>query len=162
MDRQARPSAPRVSRLSRSLSRAALQACSVAWSVYTPGCMPLTQNPLALHTWTLDTTPLPALLEVARVTGWDAVELRRLDFDRAEAAGTSEAAVLELVRKSGLDVSAVGVTSGWMFADGAERQRLVTAFERSCAAAAALGCPIVMSAVDKETGDISRAVASVR
>src|SRR5918911_1191661 len=52
-------------------------------------------------------------------------------------------------------------TSGWMFADGAERERLLIACERSCAAAAALGCPIVMSAVDKETGDTSRALASI-
>jgi sugar phosphate isomerase/epimerase len=48
-----------------------------------------------------------------------------------------------------------------MFADGAERERLLIACERSCAAAAALGCPIVMSAVDKETGDTSRALASI-
>jgi 2-keto-myo-inositol isomerase len=107
--------------------------------------MPPTRNSLALHTW----------------TGWDAVELRRLDFDRAEAAGTSEAAVLDLVRTSGLEVSAVGVTGGWMFADGTQREDLLAAFERSCAAAAALDCPIVMSAVDKETGGISRAIASV-
>src|SRR3989442_190957 len=43
------------------------------------------KNPLALHTWTLDTTPLADLLAVARRTGWDAVELRRLDFLRARA-----------------------------------------------------------------------------
>src|SRR5574341_2515203 len=32
---------------------------------------------LALHTWTLDTTPLTEVLRIARATGWDAVELRR-------------------------------------------------------------------------------------
>ena len=123
--------------------------------------MPLTRNALALHTWTLDTTDLPALLEIAHTTGWDAVELRRVDFDRAEAAGASEETVLDVVRTSGLDVSAVGVTAGWMFAEGAQREQLLTAFERSCAAAAALDCPIVMSAVDKDTGDTSRAAASI-
>ena len=39
-------------------------------------------NPLALHTWTLDTTPLAEVLRIARSTGWDAVELRRIDFER--------------------------------------------------------------------------------
>jgi 2-keto-myo-inositol isomerase len=124
--------------------------------------MPLVQNPLALHTWTLDTTPLEKLLAIARNTGWDAVELRRLDFDRAEAAGQSEAQVLDLVRESGLAVAAVGVTSGWMFADGTEREQLLTSFERSCAAAALVGCSIVMSPVDKEHGDVGQAAASVR
>jgi sugar phosphate isomerase/epimerase len=105
---------------------------------------------------------LAALLDVARRTGWDAVELRRLDFDRGGAAGTSEAEVLDLVRNSGLAVSAVGVTSGWMFADGSQLQELLVTFEASCAAAAALGSTIVMSAVDKQTGDVDGAVASVR
>src|SRR3954452_23068258 len=112
--------------------------------------MPLSQNVLALHTWTLDTTPLPRLLDVARATGWDAVELRRIDFDRAEAAGRSEADVIQLVRDSGLAVSAVGVMFGWMFADGASRQTLLTTFERSCSTAATLGCSVVMSPVDRD------------
>jgi len=42
---------------------------------------------LALHTWTLDTTPLADLLQIARETGWDAVELRRIDFVRAGERG---------------------------------------------------------------------------
>jgi sugar phosphate isomerase/epimerase len=124
--------------------------------------MPLIRNPLALHTWTLDTTPLQKLLEVAQRTGWDAVELRRLDFERSEAAGQSEADVLDLVRSSGLAVSAVGVTAGWMFAEGPSREQLLKTFERSCEAAATLGCSIAMSAVDRERGDIHRAADSVR
>jgi len=119
-------------------------------------------NPLALHTWTLDTTPLATLLEIARANGWDAVELRRLDFERAEAEGTSEAQVLDVVQRSGLVVSAVGVTMGWMFADGPERDKLLSDFTRSCAAASTLGAAIVMSPVDRGTGDVSRAAASVR
>ncbi len=124
--------------------------------------MSLSQNPLALHTWTLDATPLAELLDIAQTTGWDAVELRRIDFDRAEAAGQSEAHVLDLVRNSGLKVSAVGVANGWMFADGAQRDQLLATFERSCAAAAALGSSIVMSPVDRDDGDVDRAAASVR
>jgi 2-keto-myo-inositol isomerase len=124
--------------------------------------MPLTHNMLALHTWTLDTTPLLSVLEIARDTGWDAVELRRLDFERAEAAGQSESQVLQALRDSGLAVAAVGVTLGWMFAEQPAREQLLESFERSCAAAAALGCATVMSPVDRENGDLARAAASVR
>jgi sugar phosphate isomerase/epimerase len=124
--------------------------------------MSLSQNPLALHTWTLDTTPLAQVLDIARTTGWDAVELRRIDFDRAAAAGQSEASVLDLVRGSGLKVAAVGVANGWMFAEGAQRDALLATFERSCAAAAALRSTTVMSPVDRDSGDLDTAVASVR
>src|ERR1700694_811998 len=123
--------------------------------------MPPLNNKLALHTWTLDTTPLGELLPIARSTGWDAVALRRIDFDRAEAAGQSEAQVLDLVRASGLAVSAVGVGSGWMFAVGAERARLLDIFTRSCVAAASLDCSIVMSPVDREHGDPRRAAENM-
>ena len=109
-------------------------------------------NQLALHTSTLDTTPLAEVLRVARDTGWDAVELRRVDFDRAEAAGQSEHDVLELVRHSQLAVSAVGVAAGWMFAVGDERAHLLDRFTRSCFVANALDCPIVMSAGGSPVG----------
>lgn len=117
---------------------------------------------LALHTWTLDTTPLTDVLRIARSTGWDAVELRRIDFDRAAAAGQSEQDVLSLVRDSGVSVAAVGVASGWMWAVGPERDHLLEVFSRSCLAATALGCSIVMSPVDRESGDLAHAAASVR
>ena len=45
------------------------------------------QPRLALHTWTLDATPLADTLRIARAAGWDGVELRRLDFRRAEESG---------------------------------------------------------------------------
>jgi sugar phosphate isomerase/epimerase len=117
---------------------------------------------LALHTWTLDSTPLADVLRVARETGWDAVELRRLDFNRAAEAGRSAEEVMALVRASGLPVACVGVEHGWMWAEGAERTRLLTVFAEQCARAAALGCATVMSPVDRGGGDIGRAVASVR
>jgi sugar phosphate isomerase/epimerase len=59
-------------------------------------------------------------------------------------------------------VSAVGVAHGWMFAAGPDRQPLLDTFTRSCAAAAALDCAIVMSPVDREPGDMAQAAASVR
>src|SRR4030095_16130329 len=107
------------------------------------------KNALALHTWTLDTTPLADLLRIARATGWDALELRRLDFVRAAEAGVSGEQVIDLVRASGLPVACVGVEFGWMGATGEERQRRLTVFDEQCTRAAALGCPLVMSPVDK-------------
>ena len=118
-------------------------------------------NPLALHTWTLDTTPLPRVLEIARETGWRAVELRRLDFARAAEHGQEAEAVLDLVRSSGLATACVGVALGWMWAEGDERARLLRAFDESCRWAKALGCRTVMSPVDRGCGDVARAVASV-
>ena len=85
-----------------------------------PRPVPLGER-LALHTWTLDTTPLPDALRAARAAGWPAVELRRIDFARAAEAGQSADSVLDLVRASGLAVACVGGQLGWMFADGEER-----------------------------------------
>jgi 2-keto-myo-inositol isomerase len=124
--------------------------------------MTLSRNPFALHAWTLDSTPLARVLEVARATGWDAVELRRIEFDRAAEQHVSEAEVLDLVRQSGVAVSAVGVANGWMYAEGDQRLALLNTFERSCAAAAALECPTVMSPVDRASGDVRVAAESVR
>ncbi|HYU19476.1 MAG TPA: sugar phosphate isomerase/epimerase family protein [Chloroflexota bacterium] len=117
---------------------------------------------LALHTWTLDSTPLSQVLQVARRTGWQAVELRRVDFIRAFEAGRSAEDVLELVQGSGLPVACVGVQYGWMFAKAEERRQLLEAFADSCRWAAALNCQTVMSPVDRGQGDFRRAVASVR
>ena len=119
--------------------------------------------PLALHTWTLDTTPLSDVLRIARDTGWNAIELRRVDFARAAAAGRSAQAVLDEVKASGLPVACVGVALGWMYAGGEERRGLLAAFEESCRWARALGCSTVMSPVDKgPESDVARGVASIR
>ncbi len=117
---------------------------------------------LALHTWTLDTTPLDTVLRIARETGWDAIELRRLDFARAREAGRSPEDVLASVKASGLPVACVGVQLGWLFAEGEERARLLDAFAESCRWAAALGCATIMSPVDPGQGSLDRAVASVQ
>jgi 4-hydroxyphenylpyruvate dioxygenase len=117
---------------------------------------------LALHTWTLDTTPLAETLRVARETGWNAVELRRLDFTRAVEAGRPAESVIELVRASGLPVACVGVELGWMWSRGEERARLLRVFAEQCERAVALGAPMVMSPVDRGTGSLDEAAASVR
>ncbi|HZN20172.1 MAG TPA: hypothetical protein VFB84_18575, partial [Micromonosporaceae bacterium] len=62
----------------------------------------------ALHTWTLDSTPLPEVLRIARETGWDALEIRVLEFERAAEAGQSEDKVIDLIRACGLPVAAMG------------------------------------------------------
>ena len=118
---------------------------------------------LALHTWTLDTTPLSEVLRIARQTGWDAIELRRVDFARAASAGRPAQAVIDEVKASGLPVACVGVALGWMYAAGDERRGLLTAFEESCRWARSLGCATVMSPVDKgPESDLTRGVASLR
>jgi 2-keto-myo-inositol isomerase len=117
---------------------------------------------LALHTWSLDTTPLPDVLRIARETGWDAVELRQVDFARAAEAGRSVDDVLRLVRESGLAVSAMGGRLGWMWAEGDERRELLGIMENACRWASALGCDTVQCPVDFGTGDLGRAAASVR
>jgi 4-hydroxyphenylpyruvate dioxygenase len=117
---------------------------------------------LALHTWTLDTTSLVAALAVIKKTGWDAVELRRLDFERAAQAGQSAEQVIDLVRAAGLPVACVGVELGWVWAAGEERARLLRVFAEQCARAKALGCPTMMSAVNRGRGDAAEAARSVR
>lgn len=126
-----------------------------------PRPVPL-RDRLALHTWTLDTTPLPDVLRAARAAGWSAVELRRIDFARAAEAGESAETVLDLVRGSGLPVACVGGQLGWMFSDGAERRRLLDAVAESCRWARALGAPVVMSPADLGPGDLGRAADGVR
>lgn len=121
------------------------------------------QNRLALHTWTLDTTPLPDVLRIARETGWNAVELRRLDFTRAFDAGSTNGEVLSLIRASGIKVATLGTESGWIFARGDERRRLLRVFEATCANAVALGCDLVMSAPGPTVGgDVRQAAASLK
>ena len=117
---------------------------------------------LALHTWTLDTTPLAEVLRVAKRVGWDGIELRRVDFARAAEAGKRAEDVLALVEASGLGVACVGVEPGWMGAEGAERERLFGAFAESCRWAAALGARTVMSPVDRGRVDLRRAATSLR
>lgn len=118
--------------------------------------------PLALHTWTLDTTPLEGTLAAARAGGFDAVELRRTDFDRCFERGLSNGAVLDRIRAAGLPVSTLGVEYGWLFAQGDESRRLYAVFRDSCANAVALGCTMMMSAPGQVAGPLSEAVANLR
>lgn len=117
---------------------------------------------LALHTWTLDTTPLAEVLRSAQQTGWNAVELRRVDFTRCFDAGMSNEQVLALVRASGLPVGIVGTEYGLLFAQGAELKRLFDVLQQTCASAVALGCDMIMLAPGPNTGSVAEATANLR
>ena len=117
---------------------------------------------LALHAWTVDTTPLEGVLAAAKAGGFDAVELRRVDFLRCHERGLSNGAVLDLVRSSGLPVSAVGVEYGWIFAAPADRERLFASFRAACENAVALNCDLAMSAIGPGAGALDDAVANIR
>jgi 2-keto-myo-inositol isomerase len=117
---------------------------------------------LALHMWTIDTTPLATALDAARGAGFDAVELRRTDFKRCFDAGTSNAQVLDLIRKAGIPVGVLGVEYGWLFATGDESRRLFGVFRESCENAVALGCTMLMSAPGPVQGPISDAIGYLK
>jgi 2-keto-myo-inositol isomerase len=113
---------------------------------------------LALHMWTIDTTPLATALDAAKVGGFDAVELRRTDFKRCFDAGMSNAQVLDLIRAGGIPVGVLGVEYGWLFATGEESKRLFKVFRESCENAKALGCKMLMSAPGQISGPIPQAI----
>jgi len=117
---------------------------------------------LALHMWTIDTTPLATALDAARVAGYDAVELRRTDFKRCFDAGMTNERVLDLIRKSGIPVGVLGVEYGWLFATGDESKRLFKVFRESCENAAAIGCNMLMSAPGPVSGPIKDAIKYLR
>ena len=117
---------------------------------------------LALHMWTIDTTPLAVALDAARQGGFDAVELRRTDFKRCYETGMSNTQVLDLIRKSGIPVGVLGVEYGILFATGEESKRLFADFRISCQNAKALGCTTLMCAPGPISGPISEAAKRLR
>jgi sugar phosphate isomerase/epimerase len=117
---------------------------------------------LALHTWTLDTTPLDAALTAAREGGFDAVELRRTDFKRCYEKGLSNEAVLDMVRAAKIPVCTLGCEYGWIFATGAESTRLFDDLEVTCDNAVALDCPMVMCAPGQNAGPKSDAIENLK
>jgi sugar phosphate isomerase/epimerase len=117
---------------------------------------------LALHTWTVDATPLDGALAAAKAGGFDAVELRRVDFLRNREKGLSDAQSIDLVKKSGLPASCVGVEYGWIFSAGDERDRLMGSMREAFGHARALGCPMLMSAIGPGDASIDQAVDNIR
>ena len=106
--------------------------------------MNILQNHIAIHTWTLDTTPLADALRIAREAGYNAVELRHVDFMRGRKAGMSEDAMVKLVRDAHIKVAVIGTESGVLFAAGDDLQRLTGSLHYVCEKAVVLGCEIIM------------------
>lgn len=117
---------------------------------------------LALHTWTLDTTPLAEAIAAARAGGFDAMELRRIDFTRCFDQGLSNGAVLDLIRAGGLPVCSLGCEYGWLFAKGEERERLFAVLKETCANARALNCPQIMTAPGPLDGPMAVAIDNLK
>jgi sugar phosphate isomerase/epimerase len=117
---------------------------------------------VALHLWTIDTTPLKTALDAAKQAGFDAVELRRTDFKRCFDAGMSNAQVLDMIRASGIPCGVLGVEYGWLFATGEESKRLFKVFRESCENAVALGCQTLMSAAGQNSGPINDATERLK
>jgi 2-keto-myo-inositol isomerase len=117
---------------------------------------------LALHTWSLDTTPLAEALEAAREGGWNGVELRRVDFVRCFEKGMTNDEVIALVRESGMKVVTLGAEYGFLFATGDESTRLFGALEETAATARALGCDLIMAAPGPNRGTVKQAAANFR
>ncbi len=119
-------------------------------------------NRLALHTWSLDTTPLAETLRAASDGGWNAVELRRIDFTRCFDQGMSNDQVIALVRESGMKVAVIGTEYGLIFAKGDESKRLMGVLEETCRNAKALGCDMIMIAPGQGSGTVKEAAANFR
>lgn len=122
----------------------------------------MTFGRLALHTWTIDTTPLPAALAAAKEGGFDAVELRRIDFKRCHDMGMANEAVLDLVRVADIPVCTLGCEYGWLFARGEESERLFGVLRETCANAVALNCPQIMCAPGQIAGPKSEAIENLK
>jgi 2-keto-myo-inositol isomerase len=101
-------------------------------------------NRIALHTWTLDTTPLADALRIAREAGYNGVELRHIDFMRGRKAGMSEEAMVRLVRDAHIKVAVIGTESGVLFESGDELKRLLDSLRYVSEKAVALGCDVIM------------------
>ena len=101
-------------------------------------------NRIALHTWTLDSSPLKDALRIARTAGYNAVELRHADFMHCRQAGMDEQAMVALVRDAGLKVAVVGTENGVLFDSGAELNRLLGSLRYVCEKAIALDCGVIM------------------
>lgn len=106
--------------------------------------MNILHNRIALHTWTLDTTPLADALRIAREAGYNGVELRHVDFMRARKAGMSEDAMVKLVREANIPVAVIGTESGVLFESGDELKRLLDSLRYVSDKARSLGCDVIM------------------
>ncbi|MCW5575697.1 MAG: sugar phosphate isomerase/epimerase [Burkholderiales bacterium] len=126
-----------------------------------PGIARFAQR-LALHTWTLESTPFPEVLRVARDAGWNAVEIRRSDVMQAYGAGRTRDEVIAMIRAAGIPVAVTGTEYGLLFAAGAERERLLAVLDETCVIARAVGCDMIMTATGQADGSLDAAAGNMR
>lgn len=118
--------------------------------------------PLALHTWTIDTTPMAIALDAAAKAGFAAVELRRSDIVQCYKQGKSKEQVIDLIRESGIPLGIIGTEYGWFFAAPDDQRRLFTVLRETCEIASQLGCGMVMSAPGQVVGTVADAIAATK
>ena len=106
--------------------------------------MNVLKDRIALHTWTLDSTPLVDALRIASVAGYHGVELRYVDFMRCREAGMSEPAIVKVVRDANLPVAVIGTENGVLYEAGDELERLLRSLRYVCERAVELGCGVIM------------------
>ncbi len=117
---------------------------------------------LALHAWTLESTPFADILRIAREAGWNAVEIRHKNMLDCYKAGLRRDDVIRLIRDADIAVARVGTEYGLVFAQGDERRRLLDVLDETCVIAKAVGCGMIMTATGQDTGSIALAAANLR
>ncbi len=117
---------------------------------------------LALHAWTLESTPFADILRLAREAGWNAVEIRHKNMLDCYKAGLRHDDVIRLIRDADIAVARVGTEYGLVFAQGDERRRLLDVLDETCVIAKAVGCGMIMTATGQDTGSIALAAANLR
>ena len=121
------------------------------------------QNKIALHTWTLDTTDLAQVLAVANPAGYNAMELRHVDFMRARQSGLSEDGIVDLIERSGMVVGVIGTESGALFESGDTLARLMDSLHYVCQKAMRLKCSLIMLSPGQQgTGGMQRAQKNLK
>jgi 4-hydroxyphenylpyruvate dioxygenase len=119
---------------------------------------------LALHSWTLESQPLPEMLEAAARAGYRAVELRHLDFQRCRERGMSTDDIVALIKSTGLEVEIIGIENGLLYAEGKEQERLYESLEHNAQLAVTLGCKLLgtSSGQNMPTKDLDVVADSLR
>ena len=116
---------------------------------------------LALHAWTLESTPFADILRIAREAGWNAVEIRHKNMLDCYKAGLRRDDGIRLIRDADIAVARVGTEYGLVFAQGDERRRLLDVLDETCVIAKAVGCGMIMTATGQDTGSIALAAANL-
>lgn len=112
---------------------------------------------IALNSWTLDTTPLTQLPDIAREAGFLAIEVRSVDFKRVD----DPLAAAALVRNSGLAISSLGADGILVRANGREQDEWYRGLEDTTLLAEAIGCDTIMVSTGMENQTTIAAAAEI-